>query len=233
MKKAVLTLILTAAVILEAGSPGVLRFKGNTGVFELENRNLKVSGKIALLERNQKAPLKLSFAVKGDKVTAKGDGVTWEITLVPKHNLLELDGKITNTSGKQRLLEPVISMTVPREKESRFWGGFDLLKAEEKPLARKGFKGRTSKHLSGGLSQPFPTASLVNKNMAFVLGQRQWECTSYNGACYTPAGKNAELSFSQRIVAEKGETVPVRLVCGIVPVRFGARNTIAFWSFLL
>lgn len=227
MKKTVLALILTAAALLEGGSPGVLRFKGNAGVFEFENRNLKVSGNIALLERDQKAPLKLEFTVKGEKVTAKGDGVTWEISLVPKHNLLELDGKIINNSGKQRLLEPVISMNVPREKESRFWGGFDLLKAEEKPLARKGFKGRTSKHLSGGLSQPFPTASLVNKNAAFILGQRQWECTSYNAASYTPAGKkNARLDFSQRIVAEKGETVPVRLVCGIVPVRFGAEENV-------
>jgi hypothetical protein len=226
MKNLLFALTLTAALFLGAASPGTLRFKGDKGDFVLERMNVETAGQLLLCEKDKKAPLPLKFTVKGSSVTAAADGIRWNISLKQKHNLWELEGEIVNTSGRQRLLEPVISWRVPREKGSRFWGGFDLQEAKEKSLQRKGFKGRTSKHLSGGLSQPFPTASLLNKDLVFILGQRQWECTSYNAAVYTPESTKARLTFSQRIVLEKGEKLPVRFACGIVKRRFGADENV-------
>ena len=226
MKKTLFLLALTGALILSAAAPGTLRFKGNKGDFELESRSTKTKGSLLLREKDKKDPLPLKFTVTGTSIRGTAEGIVWNIVLKKRHNLWELEGEIINNSGRQRLLEPVIFLVVPREKTSRFWGGFDVQKAEEKTIRRLGFKGRTSKHLSGGLSQPFPTASLINKKHAFILGQRQWECTSYNGASYTPSGNAAHLHFSQRIVAEKGEKVPVCFVCGVVPVRFGAEENV-------
>ena len=226
MRNLFFALTLTAAVLAGAASPGTLRFKGDKGKFELEKKNLKAGGNLLLRERGKNTPLPLRFNVRGQTVTAAAGGLIWKMTLKQKHNLWELDGEIVNNSGRQRLLEPVIFLAVPREKESLFWGGFDVTGAGEKTLQRKGFKGRTSKHLSGGLSQPFPTASLLNKDHIFILGQRQWECTSYNAAVYTPAGKTARLAFSQRIVVENGSKVPVRFACGIVMRRFGAEENV-------
>ena len=227
MKKTLAFFTMLCAGLLFSALGADLTFKGNAGAFELTGSGKKVPGKVFLLERNKKAPLKLIFSVNGDAVTGSGEGVTWEFRLKKRHNLWELDGSIVNHSGRQRLLEPVITLTVPVESTSRFWDGFDVKEAGNRNLARRGFKGRTSKHLSGGLSQPFPTASLLNRGCAYILGQRQFECISYNAAGFTPlGGKKAEIAFSQRIVAENDEKVPLRFACGIVPVRFGAEENV-------
>ena len=226
MKKILFTLTIITSCILLASSPGTIKLSGDNGNFELNSRGIKVPGKLYMLERNQKAPLKLKFTTNGNKIVAIGENIQWDITLIQRHNLWEIKGNVKNLSPNQRLLEGVISITVPREKNSKFWGGFDVFKAEEKNIARKGFKGRTSKHLSGGLSQPFPTSALINKTRAFILGQRQFECTSYNAATYTPLKQQAKLTFSQRFVVEKNENIPLSLACGIVPIRFGSDENV-------
>ena len=227
MKKTVFPLLAGALVCVSAAVAGEgLVFKGNTGVFELSRSGIRARGTLFLMERGNKAPLRLRVSAENGTILAENDGILWRIKLKKRHDLIELDGEIVNNSGRQRLLEPGLRLTVPVEEGSRFWEGFDVTPVGAKTIARRGFKGRTSKHLGGGLSQPFPAAALLNKNHAFILGQRQFECTSYNASVFTPRKGAGEIAFSQRLVAEKGEKVPVRFSCGIIPLRFGAEENV-------
>ena len=218
-------LLCAAAASADPVSCG-MEFKGGQGAFELSRGKVAVPGTVLLRERGRKSPLVLVLTRQGENFVAAAEGVEWRFTVKRRHNLFELSGEIVNGSDRQRLLEPGLSLTVPLEPESGFYTGFEVVKTGTSPVARRGFKGRTSKHLGGGLSQPFPAAALLNRNFAFILGQRQFECTSYNASEFLPRQGKAEILFSQRLVAEKGEKVPLRLACGIVPVRFGAEENV-------
>ena len=162
------------------------------------------------------------------KVTLSNKDFSWEIAFVKRGKLDNITGTIHNKTKRQLLLEPGMKVVVPRQKGDFYWAGFDVKDAGRKIIARKGLKGKTSKHLQGGLNTPFPVSTLISKDKAYILGGRIYEITSYTGAEYRPAkdGKSAEIRFSQRIVLEPGEKLILNFLAGTVPVRFDREENV-------
>ena len=225
--KIILLLLLGLLAGGASAKENTLEFAGDSAGFSLSSRKWNLRGTLYVLERGSAKRLPLSGTMKNGHAVFRGDGFEWKIRLRKANNLHALEGEVVNSSGRQRLLELGIALDIPSAKESAFWGGFDVMPAGKKEIARRGFKGRTSKHLSGGLLQPFPTAALIYPDHAVILGERQFECTSYHASVYRPLENGrAELAFSRRVVLEAEESVPILLACGIVPVRFGAEENV-------
>lgn len=223
------TLLLALAALSAAAAEnrgGRLSFRPD-GSFELAGAGETLSGRFFVYSDAAKANLPLAFRVDGDQVafhTAESRG---GIAVAGHDRLFEFTGSITNTSDAELRLEPALAVTAPRTAAEWFWGGFDVLEAGGEALARRGMKGKTSKHIGGGLNQPFPTAALIGPKRAVILGQHQFDDVSYHAAQYRPTGGGrAELTFSQRIVVAPGRTVPFRFAAGIVPVRFGREENV-------
>ena len=182
-------LFLAAAVCTVAVTAGGFRFTGGTG-FELDTvNNEKLSGKFFVIERN-KGELKLNSRNEGNKKILSNKD--FELTLTAKETfpLTTITVTAKNLSNKQLLLEPGMQLAVKVRKGDQFWAGFDIFDAENKVLGRKGYKGRYSKHISGGVTQPFPTASLIGNGRAIILGGRLFEISSYADIIYNSSKTN-------------------------------------------
>ncbi|MBR2721054.1 MAG: hypothetical protein IKB74_06920, partial [Lentisphaeria bacterium] len=149
------------------------------------------------------------------------------LTLKDTFPMTTITATVKNLSDKQLLLEPGMRLSVKPLKGDQFWAGFDILDAEDKELGRQGYKGRYSKHISGGVTQPFPTASLIGNGRAIILGGRLFEISSWDSGKYVPRKKSgASLYYSRRIVVEPGKEVTNTYFAGSVPVRFDVEQNV-------
>ncbi|MBE6376656.1 MAG: hypothetical protein E7050_09350 [Lentisphaerae bacterium] len=202
-----------------------VKFTGKNA-FTLETvRQKSCDGKIFVIEKD-KGELPLTCRADGNKLTVGNDDFCWDMTIRQVQRLDRISGTIRNISKRQLLLEIGMKLNVPRKKNDFFWGGFDVQDAGNKPLKRLGFKGKTSKHLAGGLCVPFPVSTLISSDQAFILGGRQNEITSYTVSVYEPGKNSAVLNYSQRIVLEAGEELKTTFFCGSVPVRFDREQNV-------
>lgn len=157
----------------------------------------------------------------------ENSGFTWTVKPSVSEKLFRMDCVIHNKSRKELRLEPGLNLHVPRRSGDFFWGGFDVVEAGDKPVARLGLKGRTTKHIGGGLNQPFPVSAVISNTRSVFLGQFQFDYVSWNGARYEVAGSgSAKISFSQRIVVAPGGSVDFRFLIGVTPVRFGCEENV-------
>ncbi len=151
----------------------------------------------------------------------------WKFLVSSSEKLFRLDNMIRNLTERELRLEPGLKLLVPREQGDLFWGGFDVLETGEPILQRLGFKGKTSKHLGGGLCQPFPVAALIAADKTVFLGQFQFDQVSWNGARYRIIDeKSAELQFSQRLVLAPGQTLDFRFIIGLTPRKFACEENV-------
>lgn len=187
----------------------------------------KLAGTIFVSERN-KGTLPIVGKVEGKDLSLYSRDFVWKAELVKLHRLNKITGIIRNTSKRQLLLEAGIQVDAPRENGDFYWAGFDVFNAEKTAIQRLGFKGRTSKHVAGGLCMPFPVSTLISKDQAVVLGGRMYEETSWTGSKYLPAkaGDSATLTYSQRIVLEPGEELTLTFFCGSLPIRMGREENV-------
>ncbi|MBQ6473836.1 MAG: hypothetical protein IJJ33_17750 [Victivallales bacterium] len=226
MKKLLFLLALLSGLVSFATDSLAFKLSDTQGGLVLSWNGQDYPGRFYAMERGKAERLPLKATAQGDKLTLQGSGFQWDISLSQKADLFSLEGSVRNLSEERLLLELGMEVEVAPQTGDRFWGGFDVLPITDKPLARKGFKGRVSKHVGGGLNQPFPTASLVTQDRAVILGQRQFAFTSYNAASYTPTAKGGTLGFCQRLVIEPGKEEPLQLACGVVPIRYGAEENV-------
>ncbi|MBE6365867.1 MAG: hypothetical protein E7053_09020 [Lentisphaerae bacterium] len=194
----------------------VLNIPGQTGCH----------GSIFVIEKD-KGLLELRTGNANGKLVISNQDFSWEISIEHLPRLDCITGVIRNTSNRQLLLEPGIRLLVPRKNGDFYWPGFDVFDAGNTPLRRLGFKGRTSKHVAGGLCQPFPTSALISDSRVYILGGRMYELTSYTASEYLPENdSSAALQFSQRIVLEPGEELTLTFFCGSVPRRFDREQNV-------
>ncbi|MBO7329159.1 MAG: hypothetical protein J6W00_10365 [Lentisphaeria bacterium] len=187
----------------------------------------KVQGTIFVAERG-KGELPLECKRDKNALTLSNKDFIWQAKIEKLHRLDKISGVIRNISKRQLLLEPGVKLSSPRKNGDFYWGGFDVFNAGKENIKRHGFKGRTSKHVEGGLCTPFPVSTIISKDQAFILGGRLYELTSYTASEYQPAknGKSAEITFSQRIVLEPGEELTLTFFCGSVPVKFDREQNV-------
>lgn len=219
--------MLCFAVLLSlAVSAGEFRFSGGNRFSLTHSPTEKYSGQIFIIERN-KGVLKLNAEQQNNILKLGNKDFTAVFTASQAGSLTKITAEFTNNSKRQLLLEPGLQMKVKPVKGDQFWGGFDFFDAENKALARAGYKGRYSKHISGGVCMPFPTASLINKKRALVLGGRALEVSSYDAAKYIPLENgNAWLSYCRRIVLEPGEKLTNTFFCGSLDIRIDYEQNI-------
>ena len=184
------------------------------------------NGSLFVIEKD-KGILELQTRSADGKLIIGNQEFSWQVSVTTLPRLDCITGIIRNTSNRQLLLEPGIKLLVPRKNGDFYWPGFDVFDAGNTPLRRNGFKGRTSKHVAGGLCQPFPTSALISDSRAYILGGRMYELTSYTASEYLPEKENrAALQFSQRIVLEPGEELTLSFFCGSVPRRFDREQNV-------
>ena len=202
-------------------------FTGKTDLSMTTPKGEKLAGKIFVTERN-KGVLPLAAKLDGKTLTLTGKDFVWKAELVKLHRLNKITGVIRNTSKRQLLLEAGLKINAPRKNGDFYWGGFDVFDAKDDAIKRLGFKGRTSKHVAGGLCMPFPVSTLISKDQAVILGGRMYELTSWTGSTYTPVvkGDSAEIAYSQRIVLEPGEELTLTFLCGTLPIRMGREQNV-------
>ena len=215
-----------AAMCSFAAAAGTFRLeKGDKFTLTAADKAI-CGGKFFVAERG-KGELKL--AARNDQNKKIMGNKEFQITFTTEKaaSLTKITATIRNNSKRQLLLEPGLKLTVSPRKGDQFWAGFDILDAEDKKLGREGYKGRYSKHISGGVSQPFPTASLIGNGRAVILGGRILETSSWDSGRYLPDGKGkAELLYSRRVVVEPGKEVTNTFFCGSVPVRFDLEQNV-------
>ena len=204
-----------------------VNFTGKNSFSVTSDKGEKIQGTLFVAERN-KGDLPLSCKLDGKTLTLSNADFIWKADVVSVPRLDKITGVIRNISKRQLLLEPGIKISAARKDGDFYWAGFDVFNAGNKNIKRHGYKGRTSKHVAGGLCQPFPVSTLISKERAVVLGGRMYELTSWTGSEYTPAANNsaAEIKFSQRIVLEPGEELTLTFFCGIVPIRFDREQNV-------
>ncbi|MBE6378781.1 MAG: hypothetical protein E7051_08205 [Lentisphaerae bacterium] len=232
-------LLFLAAMYLIAASAGSFRFTDGTG-FELDAVNKEtLKGNFFVRERSEEKikegkgvitrTLKLSEekSNRADQKILVTKDFKLTLTLKDTFPMTTITATVKNLSDKQLLLEPGMRLSVKPLKGDQFWAGFDILDAEDKELGRQGYKGRYSKHISGGVTQPFPTASLIGNGRAIILGGRLFEISSWDSGKYVPRKKSgASLYYSRRIVVEPGKEVTNTYFAGSVPVRFDVEQNV-------
>ena len=208
-------LLFLAAMYLIAASAGSFRFTDGTG-FELDAVNKEtLKGNFFVRERSEekikegKGVITRTLKLSEEKSNSADQKILvtkdFKLTLTLKDTfpMTTITATVKNLSDKQLLLEPGMRLSVKPLKGDQFWAGFDILDAEDKELGRQGYKGRYSKHISGGVTQPFPTASLIGNGRAIILGGRLFEISSWDSGKYVPRKKSgASLYYSRRIVVE-------------------------------
>lgn len=232
-------LLFLAAMYVIAASAGSFRFTDGTG-FELDAVNKEtLKGDFFVRERSEEnikagkkditRTLKLAEekSKNADQKILVSPNFKLTLTMKKTFPMTTVIATVKNLSNKQLLLEPGMMIAVKPLKGDRFWAGFDVLDAEDKELGRQGYKGRYSKHISGGVTQPFPTASLIGNGRAIILGGRLFEISSWDSGKYVPNGKNgAAMYYSRRIVVEPGKEVTNTYFIGSVPVRFDVEQNV-------
>ena len=232
-------LLFLAAMYLIAASAGSFRFTDGTG-FELDAVNKEtLKGNFFVRERSEekikegKGVITRTLKLSEEKSNSADQKILvtkdFKLTLTLKDTfpMTTITATVKNLSDKQLLLEPGMRLSVKPLKGDQFWAGFDILDAEDKELGRQGYKGRYSKHISGGVTQPFPTASLIGNGRAIILGGRLFEISSWDSGKYVPRKKSgASLYYSRRIVVEPGKEVTNTYFAGSVPVRFDVEQNV-------
>ncbi|MDD3695521.1 MAG: hypothetical protein PHG44_06080 [Lentisphaeria bacterium] len=223
----ILTLILALLVCAGGRADGIssdnaaLQFAD--GVFSLGGRaagSPRFEGECYVYEDSQKKTYSRAQALDNPLFR-------WESKLSSSEKLFRLDCVVENLSAAELRLEPGLCLRVPRGDQDLFWGGFDVQPVEGKDFARLGFKGKTSKHIGGGLAQPFPVAALIAEDMCVFLGQFQFDQVSWNAAQYKIVDEHsAELRFSQRLVLAPGQSLDFRFLLGLTPRRFGREENV-------
>ncbi len=220
-------LLLIAGLLSFFSGMAQVDFTGKNTFSVTSAKGKKISGSLFVAERN-KGDLPLSCKLDGKTLTLSNADFIWKSDIVTVPRLDKITGVIRNTSKRQLLLEPGLKISAARKDGDFYWAGFDVFNAGKQNIKRHGYKGRTSKHVAGGLCQPFPVSTLISKERAVILGGRMYELTSWTGSEYTPAanGSAAEIKFSQRIVLEPGEELTLTFFCGIVPIRFDREQNV-------
>ena len=159
------------------------------------------------------------------KLERKSGAWKWESSFSVRDRLILINSVFVNTSAKRQLLEAGVSLLPDfKVKSSRFWNGFGKVYAADRFRYRQGCMTTEGQKRYYYCEFPFPAAAVSAGDSGIFAGHEIFAPVSWSSCSFDP-GKN-KLHFSQRFVADPGQTVKFSFVIGSVRPVFGLAEAV-------